>query len=122
VEMTEQEEKNLEVFHLEKEEELRFEIEYKYKAKIKLIKGKAGKEKIKIKKEIFGTEIGINHTYTLSGTKLAIFTWEGADIQLSGDFKNAYTANSTPMKSYLEVREKHIIELNSYTPIFKIIK
>jgi hypothetical protein len=50
VEMSEQEEKNLEVFHLEKEEELRFEIEYKYKAKIKLIKGKAGLEKIKIKK------------------------------------------------------------------------
>eukprot|EP01080_Neovahlkampfia_damariscottae_P007734 gene7734-12204_t len=89
--------KNSENFKIEKEEELRFEVEHKMKCQIKLIKGKA---------EIFGTEIGLNHTYTISGTKLAIFTWEGAEINLSGDYKNAYTAGNTPMPSYIDLHSK----------------
>jgi polyribonucleotide 5'-hydroxyl-kinase len=84
------------VYSLKKEEELRFEVDYKCSCTLKLLKGKA---------EMFGTELPIDHAFTITGSKLAVYTWEGAEIELSGEFKLAYTAEETPMASYLKIHK-----------------
>jgi polyribonucleotide 5'-hydroxyl-kinase len=58
-----------------------------------LIKGKA---------EIFGTEIAIGQTSTFyGGTQLAVFSWHGCTLRVTGKCRVEYTASDTPMTSYL---------------------
>jgi polyribonucleotide 5'-hydroxyl-kinase len=49
--------------------------------------------------ELFGTELAVNHTYTFRGTKAAIFTWRGCQLEVTGICEE-YTAEETPMVSY----------------------
>jgi len=49
--------------------------------------------------ELFGTELAINHAYTFSLTKAAIFTWHGCRLEVTGSCEE-YTAEETPMTSY----------------------
>lgn len=72
--------------------EFRFEVEFNTKASIKLLKGTA---------EIFGTELAVGVVYTFSGRKAAVYTWHGCTLQVKGQFLVEYTANETPMTSYL---------------------
>ena len=51
--------------------------------------------------ECFGSELLVEHEYVLSDTKLAIFTWHGCDLSVKGQPRSAYTANDTPMVSYI---------------------
>ncbi|KAK3249992.1 hypothetical protein CYMTET_40604 [Cymbomonas tetramitiformis] len=80
-------------FMLCKEHELRVEVEFKDNVTVKLTGGTA---------EIFGTEIAVDQQLlTFSGTKFAIFTWQGAELELSGSSFNAYIADETPMVNYI---------------------
>lgn len=52
--------------------------------------------------ELFGTELVLGNTLTLSGTKAAIFTWHGCSFEVSGDaLQSEYTAEETPMSEYI---------------------
>jgi len=50
--------------------------------------------------EIFGTELPIGHKFTFTGTKAAIFTWNGCTIEVSGTPSVEYTSDETPMNAY----------------------
>ncbi|KAL7269646.1 Cleavage polyadenylation factor subunit clp1 [Rhizina undulata] len=71
--------------------EWRFEVAFGSTVEVKLLKGTA---------EIFGTELPIGHKFTFSGTKSAIYTWEGCTIEVRGTPTVEYTAEETPMTSY----------------------
>ncbi|CDH48990.1 polyribonucleotide 5-hydroxyl-kinase clp1 [Lichtheimia corymbifera JMRC:FSU:9682] len=77
---------------LESDHEFRFEVEFNKKVQIKLLKGTA---------EIFGTEIAVGVSYTFTGRKVAVYTWHGCALEITGEFLVEYTANETPMTSYL---------------------
>ncbi|KAI8647042.1 Pre-mRNA cleavage complex II protein Clp1-domain-containing protein [Parasitella parasitica] len=77
---------------LEPDHEFRFEVEFNTKAQLKLVKGTA---------EIFGTELAVGITYTFTGRKAAVYTWHGCTLEVKGTFLVEYTANETPMTSYL---------------------
>ncbi|KAI7847551.1 Pre-mRNA cleavage complex II protein Clp1-domain-containing protein [Circinella umbellata] len=77
---------------LDSDHEFRFEVEFNKKVTIKLLKGTA---------EVFGTELAIGVTYTFTGRKAAVYTWHGCSLEIGGDFLVEYTANETPMTSYL---------------------
>lgn len=50
--------------------------------------------------EIFGTELAQKQSYTFTGTKAAIYTWYGCQIEVSGDCQVEYFAEETPMVTY----------------------
>jgi hypothetical protein len=62
------------IIKLNKMEEFRFEVDFKKKCTIKLLKGTA---------EVFGFEIGVNVVNTFSGSKNAVFTYEGCEIEVN---------------------------------------
>ncbi|KAF7715595.1 mRNA cleavage and polyadenylation factor [Penicillium ucsense] len=92
--------------------EWRFEVAYGHIIKVKLLTGTA---------ELFGTELAESQTYTFSGTKAAIYTWHGCELEVSaadtgntatsdgvnavaghgaGGCQSEYTAEETPMTEY----------------------
>jgi len=71
---------------LRAQSELRFEIASNRIYKVRLTKGSA---------EIFGTELALNTTYSFSGTKLSIFTWEGCSLELQGEAESEYVGHET---------------------------
>ncbi|CAG8574258.1 12561_t:CDS:10, partial [Acaulospora morrowiae] len=79
---------------LEPEHEFRFEVDFGATVKLKLITGTA---------EIYGTEIGIGPEYEFSGRKVALFTWHGCKIEISGTCSVEYVEGETPMVSYLNM-------------------
>lgn len=63
-------------FDLEKETELRFEVESGERVQLELLTGMA---------EVFGSELNRNKKYTFGpGSKIAVFTWQGCSLSLSG--------------------------------------
>ena len=81
-------------FVLGPDHEYRFEVDFNTKVSIKLVKGTA---------EIFGTELAVGVTYTFTGRKAAVYTWHGCTLEVKGQFLVEYTANETPMHSYLNL-------------------
>ncbi|GJJ71306.1 polyribonucleotide 5'-hydroxyl-kinase [Entomortierella parvispora] len=79
---------------LDEENELRIEIDFDTKVKLRLVTGTA---------EIFGTELGQNVDYEFSGRKIAIFTWHGCKLLVTGTCSVEYFAAETPMVSYLNM-------------------
>nr|XP_012605365.1 polyribonucleotide 5'-hydroxyl-kinase Clp1 isoform X2 [Microcebus murinus] len=80
-------------FELERETELRFEVEASQSVQLELLAGMA---------EIFGTELTRNKKFTFdAGAKVAVFTWHGCSLQLSGRTEVAYVSKDTPMLLYL---------------------
>ena len=54
--------------------------------------------------EVFGSEIGIGQELSLSaGSKIAIFSWYGAQIKLTGEVESSYVAEDTPMRFHLNI-------------------
>lgn len=52
--------------------------------------------------EIFGTELEKHKKYTFQkGSRIAIFTYEGATVDVAGSGVNSYTSDQTPMVIYL---------------------
>lgn len=70
--------------HLKKETEMRCEISETSSLAIKLINGTA---------EIFGVELAPNKEYTFRDRNIALFTWYGCTIELSGDESGTYAFN-----------------------------
>ncbi|XP_078378577.1 protein CLP1 homolog [Oculina patagonica] len=81
---------------LEKDTELRLEIpEEKGKAELVLLQGQG---------EVFGTELIKNKKFTFkAGSKVAIFTWHGCTVEISGPLEVAYVSKETPMVMYLNL-------------------
>ncbi|XP_045112240.1 protein CLP1 homolog [Portunus trituberculatus] len=81
-------------FKLEQDCELRFEVESKKETvDLKLISGKA---------EMFGTELAPDKPYTFyPGAKVAVYTWHGCTLKLTGNTEGTYIAKETPMVMYL---------------------
>ncbi|XP_057982758.1 protein CLP1 homolog isoform X2 [Malania oleifera] len=80
---------------LDRECELRIEVSPDSPLRLRLLTGNA---------EIFGTEIApeiwLNFPPRL---KFAVFTWYGATIEMDGPTETDYTADETPMISYVNV-------------------
>lgn len=80
-------------FDLERETELRFEVEAGERVQLELFSGMA---------EVFGSELNRNKKYTFGpGSKIAVFTWHGCTVALSGKTEVAYVSKDTPMMLYL---------------------
>ncbi|GMT19095.1 hypothetical protein PFISCL1PPCAC_10392 [Pristionchus fissidentatus] len=77
---------------LKEDTELRIGVE-EGEAIVELIEGRA---------EIFGSELEKHKRYTFQkGSRVAIFTYEGATIEVVGSGANSYTSDQTPMVIYL---------------------
>ncbi|KAK0393449.1 hypothetical protein QR680_000216 [Steinernema hermaphroditum] len=87
----------VEQFTLKEDNELRFDVVSEDVA-IELCSGRA---------EVFGTELKQNEKYVfLPGMRVAVFSWTGATIEISGSASNAYVAESNhPMILYLNTHE-----------------
>lgn len=74
------------------------ETEYRFECAslvtIKLLTGTA---------ELFGTELSPNTPYTFKGTKAAIYTWHGCNLEIIGDTEGEYMAEETPMVQYANI-------------------
>lgn len=83
-------------FKLEKDTELRLEIpEGKGKAELVLLHGQA---------EVFGTELIRNKRLTFNaGSKVAVYTWHGCTVEISGPPEWSYVSKETPMVMYLNL-------------------
>ncbi|KAL7232409.1 hypothetical protein ACSBR2_010434 [Camellia fascicularis] len=80
---------------LDKECELRIEVGPDTPLRLRLLTGTA---------EIFGTEIAPEIWLTFPPRlKFAVYTWYGATIELDGTTETDYTADETPMISYVNV-------------------
>nr|CAB3231681.1 polyribonucleotide 5'-hydroxyl-kinase Clp1 [Phallusia mammillata] len=80
-------------YKLAKDNELRFEVETGARVKLDLIDGSA---------ELFGTELVRSRSYIFeSGAKIAVFTWFGCSLRLTGKVEAAYVSKDTPMVIYL---------------------
>lgn len=50
------------------------------------------------KAEVFGTELAPDKPYTFfPGAKVAVFTWHGCTLKLTGNTEGTYVAKETPM-------------------------
>ncbi|KAM7511383.1 hypothetical protein LguiB_010258 [Lonicera macranthoides] len=80
---------------LDKECELRVEASPDFPLRLRVLNGTA---------EIFGTEIPPEIWVTFPPRlKFAVFTWYGATIEMDGPTETDYTADETPMISYVNV-------------------
>ena len=50
---------------------------------------------------MFGSELCVDVDYPLRDVKLAVFSWHGCELSVRGVCKSAYTANETPLVSYI---------------------
>ncbi|XP_072961750.1 protein CLP1 homolog [Typha angustifolia] len=82
-------------FKLDKESELRVEVGPDSPLRARLLSGTA---------ELFGTELPPQNWLPIPPrSKIAIFTWHGATIELEGISEVEYVADETPMVSYVNV-------------------
>lgn len=82
-------------FELEKETELRFEVDSAQSVQLELLSGMA---------EIYGTELTRNKRFIFdAGCKVAVFTWHGCTVLLTGEPEVAYVSKDTPMLLYLNI-------------------
>ncbi|MCP9258141.1 Protein CLP1 [Dirofilaria immitis] len=81
-------EQNLQEFTLKEDNELRFEVA-NGDVMLELIDGRA---------EVFGTELIQHKKYVFPpGSRVAVFTWKKAVVELVGKTESAYVAEQTPM-------------------------
>ncbi|KAJ2805057.1 Cleavage polyadenylation factor subunit clp1 [Coemansia guatemalensis] len=75
--------------------EFRFEVDFKKTVQVRLVSGQA---------EYFGTELGPEAEYQLSGGEYgAIFSWQGCRLSVTGECASAYVAEETAMDAYINV-------------------
>ncbi|MCO5589283.1 hypothetical protein L7F22_043249 [Adiantum nelumboides] len=85
---------------LEPKSELRVEVPWDSELRLQLISGDA---------EIFGYDLPPARWLVFPPAhKFAVFSWIGATIEVHGPTDTIYTADETPMQSYLEVH--HLLE------------
>uniref|UniRef100_A0A1D2A6U4 Protein CLP1 homolog n=1 Tax=Auxenochlorella protothecoides TaxID=3075 RepID=A0A1D2A6U4_AUXPR len=76
--------------------ELRLEVGWENSVTLTLKRGEA---------EVFGTALVLGDTLTLTGQKIAVFTWEGCKLAITGQPDILYTSEDTPMQSYVNVHD-----------------
>lgn len=82
-------------FKLARESELRVEVGPETPLRVRLLSGAA---------EIFGTELPPENWVPIPPRyKFAVFTWNGATVELDGISEVEYVADETPMVSYVNV-------------------
>ncbi|XP_015907325.1 polyribonucleotide 5'-hydroxyl-kinase Clp1 [Parasteatoda tepidariorum] len=82
-------------FKLDEQTELRFEVEPKCTITLELKNGTA---------EIFGTELVKNRKFAFSSCeKVAVFSWHGCTLELTGKPEVAYVAQETPSVFYINI-------------------
>ncbi|CAI4231496.1 unnamed protein product [Auanema sp. JU1783] len=87
------EEPQLQEFTLNDDNELRFEVSSSNDVILELSEGRA---------EIFGTELESMKKYIFpASSRVAVFSWKGARLELTGQTVSAYVAERTPMVIYL---------------------
>ncbi|KAI4320436.1 hypothetical protein MLD38_033918 [Melastoma candidum] len=80
---------------LERESELRIEVGTDAPLRLRVVAGTA---------EIFGTELPPEIWFSFPPRhKFAVFTWYGATVEMDGETETDYTADETPMVSYVNV-------------------
>lgn len=80
-------------YRVEELNELRFEVENGSSVSLELLNGYA---------EIFGSELTSNKKYNFpSCAKVAVFTFHGCELKVTGRTEVAYVAKQTPMLSYV---------------------
>ncbi|VVA96473.1 unnamed protein product [Arabis nemorensis] len=85
---------NIKQVKLERESELRIEVSEE-PLSLRVVNGTA---------EIFGSELPPGNSLTFPPhLKFAVFTWYGATIEIDGVTETDYTADETPMVSYINV-------------------
>ncbi|MCJ1382280.1 Cleavage polyadenylation factor subunit clp1 [Xylographa soralifera] len=80
------------IHELSRGTEWRFEVAFGENVDVKLLSGTA---------EIFGTELALNQPYNFDGRKAAVYTWHGCRLEATGKCHIDYTAEETPMTSYV---------------------
>ncbi|GAB4822312.1 hypothetical protein N2152v2_009358 [Parachlorella kessleri] len=83
-------------YHLQPGHELRLEVEWGKRVYVTLKGGSA---------EVFGTSLDLGDRVTLGGVKVAIYTWQGAHLEVEGRPDVIYESDETPMQSYLNVHD-----------------
>ncbi|XP_026468463.1 protein CLP1 homolog [Ctenocephalides felis] len=92
--MAEAQVKKVQEFKLDPDTELRFEVESKNEHVTLTLKSGFA--------ELFGTELVIGKKYEFkTGAKVAVFSWQGATLELEGKTDVSYIARDTPMVQYL---------------------
>jgi len=82
-------------YKLEANTELRFEVEKDGEVTLELVNGQA---------EIFGAELTVNRKVLFSAqAKVAVYTWQGCIIVMTGTTEVAYTVKETPMIIYVNI-------------------
>ncbi|CAK4033763.1 mRNA cleavage and polyadenylation factor CLP1 [Lecanosticta acicola] len=71
---------------LQPQTEWRFEVAFSQRYTVKLESGNA---------EMFGVELAPKQTYTFSGYKGAIFTWQGCQLEITGSAESEYAGEET---------------------------
>ncbi|KAK3070515.1 Cleavage polyadenylation factor subunit clp1 [Teratosphaeriaceae sp. CCFEE 6253] len=66
--------------------EWRFEASFNQPYNVKVVRGHA---------ELSGVELAANQTYDLCGSKGAIFSWHGCQLEITGDAESEYAAQET---------------------------
>lgn len=107
-------------FVLDPDCELRFEIESKNeKVKLEVLTGLA---------ELFGTELVKGKSYEFgTGDKVAVFTYHGCTVRVTGNMDVCYVAKETPMVQYLnshsalEALRDKAEEKNTRGPIVMVV-
>lgn len=56
-------------------------------------------------RQIFGTEVAVGQRISLSGEKVAVFTWTGATVQIEGAPEVVYASSETLMVPYANTHE-----------------
>ncbi|GLI69742.1 hypothetical protein VaNZ11_014420 [Volvox africanus] len=83
-------------FNLTARQELRLECSNGRPVSIRLEEGIA---------EVFGTELNRGRAVSVTGQKVAVFTWFGCRVSVQGEPTVMYVADETPMASYLNVHQ-----------------
>lgn len=84
-----------ESWNLAVDQELRIEVAQDNEAQVVITEGQA---------EIFGTELVRNKVYKFgSRVKVAVYTWHGCTVQVTGELEVGYVSSETPMVVYLNV-------------------
>ncbi|TGZ84796.1 Clp1-domain-containing protein [Ascodesmis nigricans] len=71
-----------------------FEVSHGSTLELKLTHGTA---------EIFGTELPLSQKFTFSGTKAAVYTWNGCTLEITGSPSVGYISEEVPMSEYINL-------------------
>jgi len=82
-------------FTLEKESELRIEVPNYSSSSTQSGSGMCTLRLMSGSAELFGAELAVDKAYPLTGTKVAVFTWHGCTLEITGKLEIVYVSKET---------------------------